>query len=173
MDQIKNASAPSVFFVPTLLLLSAILMCSLLIPLMQVGADSRGGVSGLEPYAAIREEIDCAATTELALPILARAIESQTGGRPYALRVAFGAVIVNRINSGGFGGSVSAVLSSAGIYPADSVTPTERSLRAAKEALLGTDPTLGALYILSDTDPSLPDYESRILVRIADLVFIR
>lgn len=163
--------APSAFFVPTLLFLSALLMCVLLPPLA-VASDSIV-VSGLEPYAAPPEEVDCIASAELALPILARAVEQQTEGRPYALRVAFAAVIVNRVNSGSFGGSVSSVLSSAGIYPADSVTPSDRSFRAAKEALLGTDPTLGALYILSESDPALPEYESRILVRIADLVFIR
>ena len=162
---------PSVFFVPTLLFVSALLMCVVLPP-FAVSTDS-AAISGLEPYATLPEDVDCIASTELALPILARAIEQQMEGRPYVLRVAFGAVIVNRARSGSFGGSISAVLSAAGIYPADNITPSERSLRAAKEALLGTDPTLGALYILSGSDPALPEYESKILVRIADLVFIR
>lgn len=162
---------PSVFFVPTLLFLSALLMCAMLPPL--AAASDSIAVSGLEPYAALPEEVDCAASTELALPILARAIEHQMEGQPYVLRVAFGAVIVNRAKSGGFGGSVSAVLSAAGMYPADGITPSERSLRAAKETLLGTDPTLGALYILSGSDPALLEYESRVLVQIADLVFIK
>ncbi len=168
-----KTAPPSAFFIPTLLLISALLMCALLIPLMQISAESQAAVSGLEPYAEPQQDVSCIAAEEIALPILAKAIEAQTGKSPYALRVAFGAVIVNRVSSGGFGGSVSAVLSAAGLYPSDAVTPSDRSTRAAKEALRGTDPTLGALYMLPSSDPSVADFESRILVRIADHYFLK
>lgn len=161
------------FFIPTLLLTSSFVMCALLFPLSSVPQTKTQVADGLSPNAPVPQEVECITSEEVALPILARAIETQTEGKPYAVRVAFAAVILNRVNSGGFGSSVSAVLSSAGVYPTDSVKPSDRSTRAAKEALAGTDPTFGALFILSDTDPSLPQYEDRITVRIADIVFIR
>ncbi len=162
-------------FIPGLLLASSLVMCALLFPLSS--AQTQDGppfcAAGLSPDALLPQEVDCITSEEVALPILARAIEMQVEGRPFAVRVAFGAVILNRVRSGGFGSSVSAVLSSAGIYPADSVTPSERSTRAAKEALAGTDPTFGALFILSESDPDLPQYKDRVMARIDGLAFIR
>ena len=160
------------FFIPVLLLTSSFIMCALLFPLSSTTPAVRVA-AGLSPDAPMPQEVDCITSEEIALPILARAIEDQTEGKPYALRVAFGAVILNRVKSGGFGSSVSAVLSSAGIYPADAVTVSARSTRAAKEALAGTDPTFGALFILSDSDPTLSQYESRITVKIDGVAFIR
>ena len=160
------------FFIPILLLTSSFIMCALLFPLSSTTPAVRVA-SGLSPDAPMPQEVDCITSEEIALPILARAIEAQTEGKPYALRVAFGAVILNRVKSGGFGSSVSAVLSSAGIYPVDDVTASARSIRAAKEALAGTDPTFGALFILSDSDPTLSQYESRITVKIDGVAFIR
>ncbi len=162
------------FFIPTLLLTSSVIMCALLFPLSSAPQDGKAFCAhGLSPDAALPQDVDCIASEEVALPILSQAIESQLEGQPFVVRVAFGAVILNRVRSGGFGSSVSAVLSAAGIYPTDSKKPSERSTRAAKEALAGTDPTFGALFILSGTDPALHQYEDRITVRIADLVFIR
>ena len=161
--------------IPILLLTSAVVMCALLFPLSSEPTQicPTFGAIGLSPEAELPQEVDCISSEEVALPILARAIEAQLEGQPYVIRVAFGAVILNRVQSGGFGSSVSAVLSSAGIYPANGTEASERSIRAAKEALAGTDPTLGALFILSEADPALPQYKDRISVRIADLVFIR
>ena len=161
------------FFIPTLLLTSSFIMCALLFPLSWAQRVPISVAAGLSPEASMPQDIDCATAEEVALPILARAIEAQAEGKPYAVRVAFGAVILNRVRSGGFGSSVSAVLSGAGIYPADGVEASDRSVRAAKEALAGTDPTFGALFILSDSDPALPQYEDRIRVKIDGLVFIR
>lgn len=162
-------------FIPCLLLASSLIMCALLFPLSAARSQTYPPftAAGLSPDAVLPQEVDCITSEEVALPILARAIEMQVEGRPFAVRVAFGAVIVNRVRSGGFGSSVSAVLSSAGIYPADSVTPSERSTRAAKEALAGADPTFGAVFILPETDPKLSQYEDRIMVRIDGLAFIR
>lgn len=148
-------------------------MCALLFPLSAAHREEIYVAAGLSPDAPKAEEVECITAEEIALPILARAIETQAEGKPYAVRVAFGAVILNRVKSGGFGSSVSAVLSSAGIYPADAVAASARSTRAAKEALAGTDPTFGALFILPDTDPALSQYEDRITVKIDGLAFIR
>ncbi|MBO5280125.1 MAG: cell wall hydrolase [Clostridia bacterium] len=161
-------------FIPCLLLASSLIMCALLFPLSAVRTDTAPfSAEGLFPDAVLPQEVDCITSEEVALPILARAIETHVEGRPFAVRVAFGAVILNRVKSGGFGASVSAVLSSAGIYPADGVTPSDRSTRAAKEALAGADPTFGAVFILPETDPELSQYEDRITVRIDGLAFIR
>lgn len=162
-------------FIPCLLLASSLVMCALLFPLSAARSETYPPftATGLSPDAVLPQEIDCITSEEVALPILAKAIESQVEGRPFAVRVAFGAVILNRVRSGGFGSSVSSVLSSAGIYPTDATTPSDRSLRAAKEALSGTDPTFGALFILSESDPDLPQYEDKVTVRIDGLVFIR
>ncbi len=156
--------------VPMLIFAAAICVLILLVPAQKPTAIS--AVTGLEPGAEQRLDIDCVASEDIALVTLARAIENSMGDRPYVLRVAFGAVIVNRVRSDSFGGSVSAVLGAAGLYPSDTVKPSDRSLRAAKDALGGIDPTFGALYMLPNSDPSAADYSNRVLSKIGDHLFI-
>ena len=67
---------------------------------------------------------------------------------------AVGAVVINRLNDASFPDSVIQIIYSGGSF--DSVTkgkiqdarPSELAYRAAEDAMMGIDPTDGALYVL-------------------------
>lgn len=125
---------------------------------------------GFEPYienaealiSVSSEYIECAVSDDIDADLLAKAIQKVCGDESYAVRVAFGAVILNRVESNQFPNSVSAVLRNAGIYPDDSGDKIEeRSRHAAYSALTGVDPTIGSLYIMDTDDPRYPEYEAQ------------
>jgi len=73
--------------------------------------------------------------------LLARTIHGEARGEPYVGKVAVGAVVLNRTRSPQFPNTVAAV--------ADgqiNLTPNKDSLKAAKDAMNGWDPTYGCLY---------------------------
>jgi len=92
--------------------------------------------------------------------LLARLITAEAQGEPYKAKVAVGAVVVNRVKSSTFPNTISSVIYQTinGYYqftpvlngwinkPADS-----DSIKAAYEALNGTDPTNGALFYFDNT----------------------
>ncbi len=90
------------------------------------------------------------------IKLLAAIIEAEAGGEPYEGQVAVGAVVLNRVDSGRFPGSISGVIYQSGQFtPATNGSlahalsngPKSSCVKAAKAALLdGSDPTNGALY---------------------------
>lgn len=83
--------------------------------------------------------------------LLARVIEGEAANEPYTGKVAVGAVIVNRVQSGAFPNSLAGVIYQPHAF--ESVTNgqytrtvTGDSLRAAQEAVNGWDPTGGAVF---------------------------
>ena len=90
------------------------------------------------------------------IKLLAAIIEAEAGGEPYEGQVAVGAVVLNRVDSGKFPGSISGVIYQSGQFTpvtngslahALSHGPKSSCVKAAKAALLdGSDPTNGALY---------------------------
>ena len=88
--------------------------------------------------------------------LLAAIIEAEAGSEPYEGQVAVGAVVLNRVDSSRFPGSISGVIYQSGQFtPATNGSlahalangPRSSCVKAAKEALLdGRDPTGGALY---------------------------
>lgn len=88
------------------------------------------------------------------LSLLARLVEAEAGGEPYVGKVAVAAVVLNRVRSSRFPNTVRAV-----IYQAGQFTPVsngrinlpagEESLRAARDAAGGWDPTNGALFFFN------------------------
>ncbi len=90
------------------------------------------------------------------IKLLAAIIEAEAGGEPYEGQIAVGAVVLNRVDSGKFPGSISGVIYQSGQFTpvtngslahALSNGPKSSCVKAAKEALLdGRDPTGGALY---------------------------
>lgn len=93
--------------------------------------------------------------TQAELNLLARLINAEAASESYLAKVAVGAVVLNRVKSSEFPNSIAAVINQSqnGTYQ---FTPVYNgsinrpagpdSLRAAREALSGVDPTGGALF---------------------------
>ncbi len=89
------------------------------------------------------------------LRLLAAIIKCEAGCEPYEGQVAVGAVIMNRVDSGAFPGTISGVVYQSGQFTPARNGTLARALsgsipsscyKAAKEALAGKDPTGGKLY---------------------------
>ena len=80
-----------------------------------------------------------------------RLVHGEARGEPYVGKVAVAAVVLNRVKSPSFPNTISGVIYQSGAFDAVSdgqinLTPDEDSLRAARDALNGWDPTGGCLY---------------------------
>lgn len=83
--------------------------------------------------------------------LLARLIYAEARGESYKGKVAVGAVVLNRVRSSSFPNTISGVIYQSGAFECVSngsinLTPDSDSLRAAREAMNGWDPTGGCLY---------------------------
>ena len=83
--------------------------------------------------------------------LLARAINGEARGEPYAGQVAVGAVILNRVKHPSFPGTIAGVIYQPGAFTAVDdgqidAAMTSSCERAARDALNGWDPTGGAIY---------------------------
>lgn len=83
--------------------------------------------------------------------ILARLVSGEARGEPYVGQVAVAAVVLNRVKSPAFPNTISGVVFQTGAFDAVwdgqfDMEPTENSVRAARDALNGWDPTGGCLY---------------------------
>ena len=83
--------------------------------------------------------------------ILARLVSGEARGEPYVGQVAVAAVVLNRVKSPAFPNTISGVIFQTGALDAVwdgqfDMEPTENSIRAARDALNGWDPTGGCLY---------------------------
>ena len=83
--------------------------------------------------------------------ILARLVSGEARGEPYVGQVAVAAVVLNRVKSPAFPNTISGVIFKTGAFDAVwdgqfDMEPTENSIRAARDALNGWDPTGGCLY---------------------------
>ena len=88
---------------------------------------------------------------ESAVRILARLVSGEARGEPYVGQVAVAAVVLNRVKSPAFPNTISGVIFQTGAFDAVwdgqfDMEPTENSVRAARDALNGWDPTGGCLY---------------------------
>lgn len=85
---------------------------------------------------------------EIRTEILAAAAEGAAPDTPYIVRLCLCAVLLNRMKDSRYPDDLAAVIADAGIVivPAEEVSP--RSLRAARDAMDGFDPTRGALRVL-------------------------
>jgi LysM repeat protein len=114
------------------------------------------------------------------LDLMSRLICAEAQGESYQAKVAIGAVVMNRIKSGLFSDTVKGVIYQQinGYYqftpvvngwidkPAD-----EDSLKAAKEALNGSDPTNGALWYYDDSCTNAFMLAKKVAVKIDHMVF--
>ena len=83
--------------------------------------------------------------------LLARCIHGEARGEPYVGKVAVGAVILNRVRDPRFPNTIAGVIYQPLAFTAVAdgqinLTPDKDSIRAARDALNGWDPTYGCLY---------------------------
>ena len=83
--------------------------------------------------------------------LLGRLVHGEARGEPYIGKVAVAAVVLNRVRSAAFPNTIAGVIYQAGAFDAVAdgqinLTPDEDSLRAARDALNGWDPSGGCLY---------------------------
>lgn len=83
--------------------------------------------------------------------LLARAIHGEARGEPYIGKVAVGAVVLNRVNASEFPNTIAGVIYQPLAFTAVAdgqinLEPDAESLKAARDALNGWDPTYGCSY---------------------------
>ncbi|MEG0492946.1 MAG: spore cortex-lytic enzyme [Clostridia bacterium] len=83
--------------------------------------------------------------------LLGRLVHGEARGEPYVGKVAVAAVVLNRVKSPLFPNTISGVIYQAGAFDAVAdgqinLTPDNDSLRAARDALNGWDPSGGCIY---------------------------
>ncbi len=83
--------------------------------------------------------------------LLARLVHGEARGEPYVGKVAVAAVVLNRVKSPYFPNTISGVIYQIGAFDAVkdgqiNLTPDADSLRAARDAMNGWDPSGGCLY---------------------------
>lgn len=88
---------------------------------------------------------------ESELRLLARLVNGEARGEPYTGQVAVAAVVLNRVKSPAFPNTISGVIFQQGAFDAVwdgqfDLEPTANSVRAARDALNGWDPTGGCVY---------------------------
>ena len=113
------------------------------------------GVVGKRTAAALglnwTENVSAASYNESETYLLARLVHGEARGEPYVGKVAVAAVVLNRVKSASFPNTIAGVIYQAGAFDAVAdgqinLTPDEDSLRAARDALAGWDPSGGCLY---------------------------
>jgi len=113
------------------------------------------GVVGRSTAAALglnlNASVSAAAYNESETYLLGRLVHGEARGEPYVGKVAVAAVVLNRVRSSSFPNTIAGVIYQAGAFDAVAdgqinLTPDEDSLRAARDALNGWDPTGGCLY---------------------------
>jgi N-acetylmuramoyl-L-alanine amidase len=88
------------------------------------------------------------------LDVLAKLIESEAGEYDLQTMTAVGAVVLNRVKNKAFPDSIVQVVYSGSSFDSvmtgkiNGVMPSELAYRAAEDAMMGFDPTDGALYVL-------------------------
>lgn len=92
-----------------------------------------------------------AAASESEVYLLARLVHGEARGESYTGKVAVAAVVLNRVRSAAFPNTISGVIFQSGAFDCVTdgqlwLTPDEESIRAAKDALAGWDPTSGCVY---------------------------
>lgn len=85
------------------------------------------------------------------LNLLARCIHGEARGEPYKGKVAIAAVILNRVESSLFPKTIAGVIYQPGAFDAVAdgqinLAPDAASIKAARDALNGWDPTYGSIY---------------------------
>lgn len=86
--------------------------------------------------------------------LLARLVNAEARGEPYRGQVAVAAVVLNRVKDPAFPKSIADIIYQPGAFSSVSdgqinMAPSASTIRAAKEALSGADPSGGALFFFN------------------------
>lgn len=115
----------------------------------------------------------------LDLDLLSRVISAEAKGEPYEGQVAVGAVILNRIEHPSFPNTLAGVIYQGGAFESVSngeylKAATESCIRAAREAIAGSDPSGGAIYFFNPAKTTNEWMHSRpVIVTIGRHVFCK
>lgn len=90
-------------------------------------------------------------TQETEVQLLARLVHGEARGEPYVGQVAVAAVVLNRVKHSSFPNTIAGVIFQRGAFDAVwdgqfDLEPSANSIRAARDALNGWDPTGGCIY---------------------------
>ncbi|MDI3280833.1 MAG: cell wall hydrolase [Bacillota bacterium] len=113
------------------------------------------------------------------LDLLARLVQAEAGGEPYAGKVAVAAVVINRVQSSRFPDSVRGVIFQKGAFEPVANgwiwnPPSRSAYQAALDALRGWDPSGGALFFFAPAKTGDAFVWSRpAVVRIGNHIFAR
>lgn len=122
------------------------------------------------PYT--KEEVD----------LLARLITAETTGEPYSAMVAVGGVVVNRVQNPDWPSSITAVINhvAGGYYQFTPVknglinnTPSDLAVKAAWDALYGSDPSNGAQFYFDDSSTNQWLWSKTVTARIGSMVYVK
>lgn len=103
--------------------------------------------------------------------LLARVISAEARGEPYAGQVAVGAVILNRVEHPSFPATIAGVVYQPGAFTCMvdgqiDQPVAESAVRAAREALNGSDPSGGAIYYFNPSTATSSWIWSRPLIKV-------
>ena len=112
-----------------------------------------------------------AAAQDASVTLLARVISAEARGEPYAGQVAVGAVILNRVEHPSFPSTIAGVVYQPGAFTCMvdgqiDQPVSESSVRAAREALNGSDPSGGAIYYFNPSTATSAWIWSRPLIKV-------
>lgn len=116
-----------------------------------VVGSSTAAAMGIQLSGAKQVTVSASGYSDNEVRLLARLIHGEARGEPYIGKVAVGAVVLNRVRSSSFPNTITAVIYQPGAFDAVSdgqinLTPDNDSLRAARDAMNGWDPSGGCLY---------------------------
>lgn len=143
--------------------------------IIRVGDTIRLPINNLTPRQVLAKIV-----TEEDIELLARVIYGEARGEPFIGQVAVGAVVINRVLSDYFPDTFREVIYQKRQFSAVAdgqfyLQPNRTAYRAAREALKGTDPTMGSMYYYN---PKTANYQwwfeqRRMMVTIGDHIFTR
>lgn len=119
--------------------------------------------------------------TNAELDLLARLITPEATGQPYNAMVSVGAVVVNRVQSSDWPDTISDVINhvAGGYYQFTPVkngfikkAASDTAIKAAKEALQGSDPTNGAMFYFDDSTNNEFLLAKKVAVKFGKMVFV-
>ncbi|NLL52849.1 MAG: spore cortex-lytic enzyme [Peptococcaceae bacterium] len=111
--------------------------------------------------------------------LLARLVSAEAKGEPYRGQVAVAAVVLNRVKSSQFPNSISDVIYQPGAFSPVAngqiwKEPVSSAIKAANEALAGTDPSYGALFFFNPAKTTNKYIWSRPqIIQIGNHIFAR
>lgn len=109
------------------------------------------GIAGKATLYALGLPTGTSPTTNKNLDLLARLIHAEARGEPYEGMVAVGAVVLNRVKDSRFPNTIAGVIYQPGAFDVVddgqiNLAPNDISIKAARDALNGWDPSYGCIY---------------------------